>query len=124
MSLMPFNPANASPGVYVYEIPSGVHTITGVATSITAFVGLAKAGPVNVATRVLSFADYERTFGGLVAYSQMGYAVQQFFLNGGSEAWIVRVVSPSTGTDSRIIPNGQKQVLQVDALSPGETNRT
>jgi phage tail sheath protein FI len=27
------------PGVYIQEIPSGVRTITGVATSITAFIG-------------------------------------------------------------------------------------
>ena len=32
------------PGVYVEEIPSGVRTITGVATSITAFLGKAVAG--------------------------------------------------------------------------------
>ena len=41
------------PGVYVEEIPSGVRTITGVATSITAFVGRALRGPVNKAVRTL-----------------------------------------------------------------------
>ncbi len=35
------------PGVYVEEIPSGVRTVTGVATSITAFIGRALRGPVN-----------------------------------------------------------------------------
>lgn len=35
------------PGVYIEEVPSGVRTITGVATSITAFVGRAARGPVN-----------------------------------------------------------------------------
>ena len=35
------------PGVYIQEIPSGVRTITGVATSITAFVGRAAAGPTD-----------------------------------------------------------------------------
>ena len=33
------------PGVYVEEIPSGVRTITGVATSITAFSAAPRAGP-------------------------------------------------------------------------------
>ena len=37
------------PGVYIEEIPSGVHTITGVATSITAFVGRALRGPTDLA---------------------------------------------------------------------------
>ena len=33
------------PGVYIEEIPSGVRTITGVATSITAFLGRAPWAP-------------------------------------------------------------------------------
>jgi hypothetical protein len=41
-------PATLSyPGVYIEEIPSGVHTITGVATSIAAFVGAALRGPTD-----------------------------------------------------------------------------
>ena len=79
------------PGVYIEEIPSGVHTITGVATSITAFIGRALRGPVDQQTPITSFADYERTFGGLWPKSPMSYAVQDFFLNGGSQAIIVRV---------------------------------
>ena len=35
------------PGVYIEEIPSGVRTITGVATSITAFVGYTQRGPTD-----------------------------------------------------------------------------
>jgi len=79
------------PGVYIQELPSAVHTITGVATSITAFVGRALRGDVDTPTTVFSFADFERSFGGLWLDSTMSYAVQQFFLNGGSEAVIVRV---------------------------------
>src|SRR2546422_1442623 len=92
MSLMSFNPANASPGVYVFEIPSGVRTITGVATSITAFVGRAIRGPTETATTITSFADFERTFGGLAVDYPMSYAVRDFFLNGGSQAIIARLV--------------------------------
>jgi len=79
------------PGVYIEEIPSGVRTIAGVSTSVTAFVGSAKRGPINRAVRCLSFSDFERRFGGLAADSEMSYAVRQFFLNGGSEAWAVRL---------------------------------
>jgi two-component system response regulator GlrR len=32
------------------------------------------------------FADFERAFGGLAADSELSYAVQHFFANGGSEA--------------------------------------
>ena len=54
------------PGVYIEEIPSGVRTITGVATSITAFIGRAKKGPVNEPIRIQSFSDFERTFGSVI----------------------------------------------------------
>ena len=79
------------PGVYVEELPSSVRTITGVATSITAFVGRALRGPTDHPVRIQSFADFGRTYGGLWVESTLGYAVQQFFLNGGSDALIVRV---------------------------------
>ncbi len=83
------------PGVYVEEVPSGVRTITGVATSITAFVGRALRGPVDSdlasPVRIFSFGDYERIFGGLWVDSPMSYAVYHYFQNGGAEALIVRV---------------------------------
>lgn len=87
---MPVTPSY--PGVYVEEIPSGVRTITGVSTSITAFIGVANRGPTDKAVRIFSFSDYESTFGGLEESSMMSYAVQHFFLNGGGEALIVRIV--------------------------------
>lgn len=90
---MPIQPTY--PGVYIEELPSAVHTITGVATSITAFIGRALRGPVNVATTIESYADFERIFGGLWLESKLGYAVQDFFLNGGSQASVTRLYSPT-----------------------------
>lgn len=79
------------PGVYVQEIASGVRTITGVATSITAFVGRTRRGPVDQATVVNGFADYQRIFGGLSPDSTVSSAVRDFFANGGGQALVVRV---------------------------------
>jgi phage tail sheath protein FI len=87
------------PGVYIEEIPSGVRTIVGVATSIGAFVDFFARGPMNEAVRILSFADFERQFGGLDTRSEASYAIQQFFLNGGSEAYVVRTTS-ATGANA------------------------
>jgi hypothetical protein len=86
------------PGVYIEEIPSGVHTITGVATSITAFVGRALRGPTDLALTINSFGDFERTFGGLWLESALGFAVRDFFLNGGAQAIIVRCFDPAAGS--------------------------
>jgi uncharacterized protein len=81
------------PGVYIEEIPSGVHTIVGVATSITAFVGRAQWGWVNEPQTINSWSDYERYFGGLSLLSTMSYAVSDFYANGGSQAIIVRLAN-------------------------------
>ena len=84
--------------------PSGVHSITGVATSIAAFIGWAPQGPVDEAVLVESWPDYEALFGGLNSNSLLGYSVNQFFANGGQEANIVRLVwdgslPPAPGTN-------------------------
>jgi uncharacterized protein len=89
------------PGVYVEEVPSGVRTITGVATSITAFIGRAKRGESNKAVTVNSFGDFERIFGGLWLQSQLGFAVRDFYLNGGSQAIIVRLYHAEEGTGAK-----------------------
>jgi uncharacterized protein len=78
------------PGVYIQELPSPVHPITGVATSITAFVGYTARGIDNRAQAIYSFSDYQRLYGGLASNSEVSYAVQQFFQNNGSQAYVVR----------------------------------
>lgn len=86
---MPVQPT--FPGVYIEEVPSGVRTITGVATSITAFIGRAQRGPVNQPVTINNFADFERVFAGLWEHSTISFAVRDFYLNGGSRAIIVRL---------------------------------
>jgi phage tail sheath protein FI len=93
---MPVTPTY--PGVYIEEVPSGVRTIIGVATSIAAFVDFFPRGPLNEAVRIFSFADFEREFGGLDTRSEASYAIREFFLNGGTEALVVRVASGSFST--------------------------
>jgi phage tail sheath protein FI len=108
------------PGVYLEEVPSGVRTITGVATSITAFIGRALRGPVNQQVRVQSYAEYSRLFGDLWQPSTLGYAVNQFFQHGGSDALIVRVfngdVTTGKATLSLATAGG---ALLLEAASPG-----
>ena len=115
------------PGVYIEELPSGVRPVIGVATSITAFVGYAARGPENVAVRLASFGDYERRFGGLDQESELGFAVQQFFRNGGADAIVVRV--PKLGAVKGKISilestaNNAKVALELEATSTGSWSR-
>jgi len=117
---MPTSPTY--PGVYIEEIPSGVHTITGVSTSVTAFVGSAKRGSINKAVHILSFSDFERRFGGLQSDSEMSYAVRQFFLNGGSDAWVVRLAKNAVAATRTFKNTGAAtDVLIITALDEGKT---
>jgi uncharacterized protein len=115
---MPVTPTY--PGVYIEEIPSGVRTITGVATSITAFVGRALRGPVNNPIPVFSLAEFERIFGGLWNQSPMSFAVQHYFLNGGSQALVVRVHNgAATASVSLGLEGGAAGNLVLSAANPG-----
>ena len=111
------------PGVYVQELPSGVHTIAGVSTSVTAFVGAAVKGPINEPIRVFSFEDYVRAFGPpLDADRPMGHAVSQYFGNGGSEAVIVRVIASDAGLATVTLKDREstaKNILKLDASGKG-----
>jgi phage tail sheath protein FI len=117
------------PGVYVEEISSGVRTITGVSTAITAFIGYTKRGMINKAQNITSFADFERKYGGLSKNSPLSYAVSQFFMNGGQSAIVVRIAQgashASVKLNSMAYPSGgslsgtKTPVLAIEAKEPG-----
>jgi phage tail sheath protein FI len=102
------------PGVYVEETPNGQRPITGVSTSIAAFVGAAKSGSSNHPLHISSFGEFTQRFGGLVSELELGYSVQQFFLNGGHDAWVVRV--PRNANKSGFV-KGIKSLDGVDLLN-------
>jgi uncharacterized protein len=119
------------PGVYIRELPSGQNNITPVATSIAAFIGWANQGPVGEAVIVECWLEYVAAFGGFYPGAYLGYAVYQFFQNGGSQAYIIRLVAPSNGnagtpaaataTSTPIASGGSSPFgIPVYANSPGQ----
>jgi phage tail sheath protein FI len=108
------------PGVYIEEISSGQHSITGVATSIAAFIGYTNVGPVNEAVMVESWAEYETLFGGMIPGVYLGYAVYQFFLNGGSQAYIVRLCNTDSSQGAvAVSASAQIGGMTISANNPG-----
>ena len=109
------------PGVYIEELSSGVRTITGVATSITAFIGRARKGSIDEPVLIFNYGDYERKFGGLWDKSTMSFAVKDFFLNGGGMAAIARVHNGATAAGIRLPTGGAdpNDELQLVAVDPG-----
>ncbi len=117
------------PGVYVQEIPSGARTIEGAPTGTAIFVGETERGPIGP-TRIIGRNDYERLFGGYMRARDGGldptpvlmkYAIEGFFANGGSQAFVLRAMdewdTPAlTATrDSRTSGNP----VLIEASSPG-----
>ena len=84
-------PESTFPGIFLEERPTGSHPIDGVPTSVAAFIGPTRYGPVARPVEVRSVVEFEKRFGKLSATLETGYAVRQFFLNGGQKAWVVRV---------------------------------
>ena len=108
------------PGVYVEEIPSGVRTITGVSTSITAFIGWSSKGPIDKAQRVQSWGDFERNFGGLDVRSYLGYSIYQFFQNGGQDAYVIRLVDTASANAAAASLTFLTQTIAISAKNQGK----
>ena len=123
------------PGIYIQELPSSSHSIPAAPTNIAVFIGYThplKTQPANWGNpyQIFGFNDYQRQFGGFVrsaafaaagnayayatnpgldpntAFGDMAVAVNQFFLNGGTEAYVVGIQStpPITGASVTIGP--------------------
>ena len=112
-----------SPGVYVEEFESGALPMEGVSTSTAGFIGMAERGPVIGRPQlVTNFADYQRMYGSYLSEAKYGdyrflpYAVEQFFLNGGSRAFIMRVVPQG----AKCSATSGSAVLKLTAANPGE----
>lgn len=120
-----------APGVYVEELPATDRPVAGVSTSVAAFVDVFAAGPKNTAFKINGPGDFVRTFGGVVDYSEASYAIDQFFLNGGSQAFVVRADVPEP-VASKVKVQGKKLAapaeledkVQFVATSPGVAGDT
>ena len=133
---MPVTPTY--PGIYIQEAPSASHTIISAPTNIAVFIGYThplKTNPVNfgVPVEIFGFSDYQRQFGGFVrsaafanaydsakmpgAFGDMAQAINQFFLNGGTDAFVVSVNQASASSAlAKALP--QPPVLGSPPLSP------
>ena len=115
------------PGVYIEEVPSGVRTITGVATSITAFVGRALRGPVDSdeksPARIFSFADFERIFGGLSNADQLSMIHSTLAMEHLGADYAITLADTYFSQDTRAIWEFTKlQALAVPGATPDQVN--
>ncbi|MEK7396605.1 MAG: hypothetical protein AAB116_06675, partial [Candidatus Poribacteria bacterium] len=116
------------PGVYVQEVPSGVRTIVGVSTSIALFIGRTKQGPLNKPIQCFNYSDFERTFSSDSSVSDMPNYVKLFFMNGGTQCYVMRIANGATAAQVTLrSEDGISGVLVLTAKQVGligETIRT
>lgn len=99
-------PSYTTPGVYVEEVPTGGHALQGVSTSVLAVVDWFPSGEPDEPVEVASWKDFKAVFGRPHASSVGSYALRQFFANGGTRAWVVRVAGPAAGPDEAALEGG------------------
>jgi phage tail sheath protein FI len=116
-----------SPGVYVEEFDSGAQPLEGASTSTGGFIGLARRGEVQgIPQLVTGMADFFRMFGTYLPenafgeYRYLAYAVEQFFMNGGSRCYVMRV-APSDAKEAANYTEATADaaLLHITAKNPG-----
>lgn len=116
-----------SPGVYVEEFDSGPTPMQGVGTSTAGFIGVAEKGPsVGAPILVTGPADFARKFGGYLQESEFGeyrflaHAVNHFFINGGSRAFVMRVAPPDAKVAKAECAEDKEGAIEISAKSAGK----
>jgi hypothetical protein len=107
-----------------FEVPQGIAAVT---TSNAAFIGRALRGEVDQPIAVTSFVEFEQVFGSRYVGSALGFAIADFFENGGSNAIVVRVFQPDgaapeqDGYSRLALPGAgeSSESLRLKAKSPG-----
>jgi hypothetical protein len=120
-------PEYLSPGVYVEEFESGGKPMEGASTSTAGFLGLAEKGPTEgLPELVTNFGDFLRIFGGYLSenafaeYRYLAYAVEHFFINGGSRCYVMRVIPPDAKAARNYSEETQESLaLKISARNPG-----
>jgi phage tail sheath protein FI len=102
-----------SPGVFIEEVASGQNVVQAVSTSNLGAIGFMPQGPTDTATLVTNFPQFERIFGADNKSSRLSKQIAAFYANGGSRAFIVRVMpSDSVKADGRIQSTTYNQLLE------------
>ena len=112
-------PTYLSPGVYVEEVEAGARPIEGVGTAVAAFVGFAAKGEYNTATLVSNWAQYTEKFGDFAEGCYLPLAVYGYFLNGGTNCYVVRVGGSKSAAALPAGPQAQLGAYRVSARELG-----
>ncbi|MDI6104111.1 phage tail sheath subtilisin-like domain-containing protein [Actinoplanes sp. NEAU-A12] len=107
------------PGVYIQEVPSGVRTIVGVSTSTALIIGRCADGPLSTPVRCLSYSEFAAAFSEDGALTELPLQVRQFFLNGGTTAYVMRIAGGAVAATVTLNREDKSAALLLAAAAPG-----
>jgi uncharacterized protein len=108
-------PRYDTPGAYIEVSDPASAAIHPIRTDIAGFVGMAARGPLDTPVRVVSWAQFQTTFGAFLPNAHLAYSVRLFFENGGRECHVVRVAAPGVETWTVPDPLAPAQALDLSA---------
>jgi hypothetical protein len=103
------------------SVRTGPSSATVRESSQAFFVGLAERGPAGTATMVESLYEFEALFGGYLSYSYLHPTVEAFFEEGGTRAWISRVIGTTVSAGSiTLVDSTETDAITLNAVGEGE----
>ena len=114
-------PEYLTPGVYIEEVEIGAKPIEGVSTSTAGFLGPTERGPTSPKL-VTNFGDFQNKFGAFVEGSNLAYAIQGFFSNGGQRCFVGRILGKGarSSINDLVSKDGDTKAISVNAVGLGE----
>jgi hypothetical protein len=115
------------PGVYMERGPARAPALGLLPSGVPAFLGLAERGPTSSPLAIRSMEEFYNRFGRLEVGNYLAASLDGFFLNGGREAYVVRIAhffergrrDIATKASGRLRDAQRQNTLQVQAMSEG-----
>lgn len=108
------------PGVQIQVLTTPPPRSAPTDTGVWFVAGLTDQGFADRPVLITSMSDFTRLFGARVSYSILYDALDLFFHEGGSQAYVARVVGPGAVIASRnLVDNAAATSLVVKAFGPG-----
>jgi hypothetical protein len=112
--------------VIVEEEEPRIRSIPAAATAVAGAVGIAERGPIGTAVLCTSFEEYQQSFGGFTANSDLALGAMGLFQNGGSQLWVVRTAhyTDPSDTTSCTAKRGSSVLTSPGAPGPARVTST